>query len=51
VERCKAWRDTLAAHVAELDGGAAPLEVRSASDESIESLAKALHSRADGIAA
>ena len=51
MERCKAGETPLQTYVAELDGGAAPLEVRSASDESIESLAKALHSRADGIAA
>jgi hypothetical protein len=50
VDRCKAWQNKLDAHLAALEAGEDPLEVRAEADETISNLIKAMRQRADEVA-
>jgi hypothetical protein len=45
VEKCLAWRDKLDQHLAALDAGADPLQVRAQADETVTNLIRALRTR------
>lgn len=46
IERCQAWRGKIDAHLAALDAGTDPLEVRQEADATVNALMKALRERA-----
>ena len=48
-ERCRAWRDKIDGHIAALDAGTPPLEVRETTDETINKLVAALKGRAASV--